>query len=243
MNTYSNTPPKPGLIEENAARFENDLTKADSVRANGMTGLLGLRAQKVKYRLREVEVIAARKGNDDPEVIELRAAVAADQRFVLQLGAEAARAATATPGTDPRAWTVYGFVRDPNLQGQAGLTVALFDRTNRWIDVIGHACTDNRGYFQLRYAPAGEPAAERFREVFIHVSNAKQEVLYRDKKPMKAAVGGVQYREIILGDDCATCQPPADAPSPRPPGLRKSSKASKPSKARSTKKVRKDKKA
>ncbi len=235
MNTYSTSPPKPGLIEENAARFENDLNKADSVRANGVTGLLGLRAQKVKSRLREVDVIAARLGDDDPEVINLKAAVAADQRFVLELSAEADRATTTRPGRDSKRWTVYGFVRNQELEGQANLTVALFDRADRWIEAVGYACTDTRGYFQL----GCEPGSDNLREVFIRVSNRKPQVLYRDTKPMAPVLGEVKYREIILNGECDCCQPPSDPSSPEPPSSKKQPAKPKPSKTKAPAKARK----
>lgn len=238
MNTYSTTPPKPDLIEENAARFENDLTKADSVRASGVTGLLGLRAQKLKSQEREVEVIALREGDNDPEVIKLKAAVAADRRFVLELGAEADRATTTRPVGDKSGWIVYGFVRNPELQGQGRLTVALFDRADRWMEAVGYACTDSRGYFQLRC----DPRAEKLGEVFIRVSNSKSQVLYRDKKPMAPVLGEVKYREIILNGECDNCQPPSDPSSKEPPSTTKQRAQSMSRKTTARKKARRTKK-
>lgn len=204
MSTYSNNPPpKPGMTEENVARFQNDLAKADTVRANLLSGLHELRTAKLKSTEREQKLTAARLGEDHPRVVRLKAEVAAGQRINRQLSAEVDRANIPFP-VDEHSWTVYGFVRNPELQGQDRLTVALFDHADRWMEAVGYACTDNRGYFQLRY----DSGAEKLQEIFIHVSNPKQEVLYRDKKPMKAAAGAVQYREIILGDDCAACPPP-----------------------------------
>lgn len=215
MSTYSNNPPpKPGMTEENVARFQNDLAKADTVRANLLSGLHELRTAKLKSTEREQKLTAARLGEDHPRVVRLKAEVAAGQRINRQLSAEVDRANIPFP-VDEHSWTVYGFVRNPELQGQDRLTVALFDHADRWMEAVGYACTDNRGYFQLRY----DSGAEKLQEIFIHVSNPKQEVLYRDKKPMKAAAGAVQYREIILGDDCAACPPPpgdTDEPPPAP---------------------------
>lgn len=219
MDTHCTNTLKPREILENATKFESDLAKGDTVRASALTGLQKLHTARARHAQREQLWLAATSGENDPDVIRLKTEVAIEERFEKALNAEIDRVSIPAPAGDERTWTVYGFVRDQELRGQSNLTVALFDRSNRWIDAVGHACTDSRGYFQLHYAPAGEPAAERFREVFIHVSNSKQEVLYRDKKPMKAAIGAVLYREIVLGDDCATCQPPpgdTDEPPPAP---------------------------
>ena len=196
--------------------------------------------------------MAGTLGENHPDVVALKAEVAAGQRFVREVSAEGDRAAIGTLVVDKRSWTLHGFVRDPELQGQPKLTVALYSRAGQWIEVLGHACTDERGYFQLRYPPGAGPGKEggalpTQRELFIWVSN-KQEVLYRDKKPTTAALGEIKYREIILGGESDCCSPPpSEPPSKVPPKeatsiAKPSAKASKTQKARAIKKTPKDKK-
>lgn len=217
----NNPPPKPGMTEENVARFQNNLAQADALRANLLSGLQRLRTAKLKSTERELNDTASRLGDDHPRVLKLKAEVAAGQRVNGQLGAEVDRSGLTPQAVTERGWVLHGFVRNRDLQPLADLTVALFDSSNRWIEKLGHTCTDNRGYFRLCFTGGKEPAAEQWREVFVGVSDAKQKVLYRDKKPMKVVVGGVQYREIIVGDDCATCQPPSDPSSKEPPSSTK----------------------
>jgi hypothetical protein len=233
MNMYSTNPPKPGAIEENAAQFESDLAKADTVRATHLSGLQKLRAAKTNRDQRELKLIADNLGEDHPRVVRLKTDVAAGQRLTQVLGVEVDRTTAARPAGDEHSWTVYGFVRDSQLQGQDGLTVALYDRANRWMEAIGYACTDSRGCFQLRY----DPGADKLQEVFIRVLNQKRQILYRDKKPMRAVLGEIKYREIVLNGESDSCQPPSDPSSKEPPRRTKSPAKSKSRKTRARKKA------
>jgi hypothetical protein len=241
MNTYSSTP-KAGMAEESASRFESDLAKADTLRASALSGLQQLRTSRANYAQREQTLLAAKLGKDDPEVVRLKTEVAADQRFASGLGAEIDRVNAPIPVVSESGWALYGFVRNQDSKGQPNLTVALFDSSNRWIESLGHTCTDGRGYFQLCFVPGKETVMEPGREIFLRVSNPKRQELYRDKKPMSAVLGEVKYREIILDGETALCPPPSSPQNPAPT-TESSVKPSKAKKTRNTKKVPKSKKA
>jgi phenylpyruvate tautomerase PptA (4-oxalocrotonate tautomerase family) len=251
MKTTPTTKPLP--IEEQVPAFEKDLANADAMRASTLSRLQGLLASKARHTEREQELIAAERGKDDADAVMLKAEVADNQRFVRELTAESDRATTGSLVADKQSWILHGFVRNRVLEGQPNLTVALFSGAGRWIEGLGHACTDERGYFQLRYTPASGPApgkegerpdAATQRELFIRVSNSKQEVLDRDKKPTTVALGEVKYREIILGDEGDCCSPPPSDTSAKTAtsSTKPSAKPSKTQKARVSKKTPKDKK-
>jgi hypothetical protein len=221
MKTYSNNPPpKPGVSEENVARFQSNLADADTLRADRLSGLHELRTAKLKSTVRELSHAATKHGEDHPIVVRLKAEVAAGQRINRQLGAEVDRANVPAQAVTERGWVFHGFVRNRDLQGLADLTVALFDSSNCWIEKFGHTCTGNRGYFRLCFIGGKEPATKQLGEVgevFVRVSDAKRQELYCDKKPMSVVLGQVRYREIIIGGDTAVCPPPCDTSSPKPP--------------------------
>jgi predicted flap endonuclease-1-like 5' DNA nuclease len=75
-----------------------------------------------------------------PQNESLRRAVAATQE-VLE--------ATA-PNVDANSFVIYGFVRRKNQTGIPGLTLALTNEAGDWLRQYGYACTDARGYFELR---------------------------------------------------------------------------------------------
>jgi hypothetical protein len=229
MNTNATT--KSIAIEETARTFEGDIANADALRASALTGLQRLRAAKANHIQREQTRLAGELGEEHPDVVRLKAELAGDQRFVRELGAEIDRAKTEAPVVDKQSWALHGFVRNEDLEGQPKLTLALFDRGGSWVEVLGHSCTDSRGYFQLRYERSTESrtdaiAANVRSEMFIHVSDQKQKVLYYDKRPVKVELGRVEYREIILKVADAPCVPP---PTPESTGADSPAKPSKPS--------------
>jgi hypothetical protein len=243
MNAYSDTSSSTtdaAAIQESATKFENDLAKADTVRAAALSVLQKLRISRANYAQREQIQLAATLGPDHPDVVRLKAEVEADQHFASVLGTEIDRVNATAPVVNERGWALYGFVRNQELQGQSKLTIALFDRSNRWIESLGHTCTDDRGYFQLCFVPGKEIALEQGHELFVHISDPKQQELYRDKKPMLTALGETKYREIIIGEETTVCPPPV---SPQKPGTSQAPPAKPAKKTAAAKKTQKSKKA
>jgi hypothetical protein len=228
------------LTDESVPAFQTDVAQADVVRASALAGLQQLYTARRNYAIREQIQLAAKLGEDHPDVVRLKAEVEADQHFGSVLSSEIDRVNATAPVVNERGWALHGFVRDQELQGQPKLTIALFDRSNRWIESLGYTCTDDRGYFQLCFVPGKEIRLEQGRELFVHISNPKQQELYRDKKPMLAALGETKYREIIIGEEATVCSPPS---SPQKPGASTASSAKPAKKTRTAKKTPKSKKA
>jgi hypothetical protein len=238
MNDYSN--PKPVATDESVPAFQTDVAQADVVRTSALAGLQQLHTARRNYAIREQIQLAAKLGEDHPDVVRLKAEVEVDRHFGSVLGAEIDRVSATPPVVNERGWALHGFVRNQQLQGQPKLTIALFDRSNRWIESLGHTCTDDRGYFQLCFVPGKETALEQGRELFVHISNPKQKELYRDKKPMLAVLGETKYREIIIGEETTVCSPPSSPQKPAP--ATESSAAPAKAKKTGTKKAAKNKK-
>jgi len=229
MKTNATT--KPIAIEKTARTFEGDIANADALRASALTGLQRLRAAKANHIQREQTRLAGELGEEHPDVVRLKAELAGDQRFVQELGAEIDRAKTKAPVVDKQGWALHGFLRNEDLEGQPRLTLALFDRSGRWVEVLGHTCTDSRGYFQLRYQRSTDDKEDATYSVlrsglFIRVSDQKQKVLYYDKRPVTVELDQLEYREIIIKIADAPCVPP---PTPESTGVDSPTKPSKPS--------------
>jgi hypothetical protein len=112
---------------------------------------------------------------------------------------------------------LYGYVRGADLVGQPGLTVALYDAQGRWVEALGHACTNEHGYFEIR-AAIGD-ALSRLKEsgmqLFLRVVGPNQESLYADRSATVPEAGVAAYREIIL-DGSKPCLPPSEVPVTQP---------------------------
>ena len=82
-----------------------------------------------------------------------------------ELGVVQSHAATPAPDSDKNSYGFHGFVRNRQQQPQPGLSVAFYDDKGRWFRDADFGCTDNKGYFLIRYErPAsfekpGQPAA------------------------------------------------------------------------------------
>jgi hypothetical protein len=216
MNT-SNTKPNPAAVEKLAGNFDNDLAATDVARTEALEGLHELRAAKATHLERQRTRLINRLGAKDPRVLELDGIIASNQRLTRAVKLEVDRAKTNTVEEDEQSWILHGYVRNQDGKGQPSLTVALSDRAGQWVRLLGYACTDKNGYFKLSYHQSTEKGTEAMAvaadispKMFIWISDHKETVLYRDKTPMSVVLGEIQYREIILGDENESCQPPSD---------------------------------
>jgi len=216
MNT-PNTKPDPAAVEQLAGTFESDLASTDLARSEALEGLQQVRLAKANHLERQRVRLANRLGAEDPRVLELNGIITSNQRLTRAVQLEVNRARTNTVQADERGWILHGYVWNQDRKGQPNLTVTLSDLAGQWVRLLGYACTDKNGYFKLSYqqstgkgTEAMAVAADISPEMFIWVSDHKESVLYRDKRPMSVVLGEIQYREIILGNENGSCQPPSD---------------------------------
>jgi hypothetical protein len=64
-----------------------------------------------------------------------------------------------------------------------------------------------------------QAAAQAPSSYFVYVLDAKGRILYRDSDPLDLRLGGLDYREIVLGNGgTSSCTPPPGDTGPRPGG-------------------------
>lgn len=186
--------------------LENTVTDTDRLRANGLEGLHKVRRVKEKSQKRELARLSQKLGDDHPRVVALQQKVTTNQVFIRNLGLERDRAQIDIPIRDDKAWTLYGFVRDQDLKGLPNLTVALYSKQGKWIESLGFACTNKKGYFKL-VATSDLDTLQRM-EVFVRVLDQQRKPLYIGQQPLTPALGQVDYREIIISSEPTVCPPP-----------------------------------
>jgi PKD repeat protein len=98
------------------------------------------------------------------------------------------------------------------IQGIPNLTVSLVNRKGEWVQELGRACTDERGYFALIYPPQNSESTSPMptEPVFLMVSDRDRRVLHRSSEPLLVKPGQIIYREIFLSDS-PECSPPPDS--------------------------------
>jgi hypothetical protein len=214
MNT-TNSKTDPAAAEQFARNFETDFRPADDARTEALQQLTAFRTAKGSHlerlRLRLVDKL----GENDPRVQELDGVIASNNVLSHALGAEVDRAKAGGVEPDPEAWMVHGYVRSADGQGQSKLTIVACDQNGRWVRPLGYSCTDCDGYFKLRYPESGGkpdevPPPDKIPELFLRVSDQEHKILVTDQAPLNLHLGIVDYREIYLPDDAASCTPPPE---------------------------------
>jgi hypothetical protein len=208
--------------------LEQGIDGADSARVDGLQRLNQLR--KVKATVLEREVARLEPGH--PRGLALNERIELNRRLILDLAVEIEHAETQIPVVDKNTWVVHGFVRGKNLKGVPSLTVAIYDAKGTWIQAMGYACTDDKGYFKLTlssttdktedaenlavFPDAAATSATRGPEVFIRVLDKSGVHIHIDQHTLTPQLGSVDYREIILSNGKGNCRPPSGTPDPVP---------------------------
>ncbi|SRR6266540_142835 len=232
---------QPGDVstESVSKTVENQIASLDPQRAEALSGLQTVRAARATGYAREQKRLARKYGADSPRVSALADKVRFNNGLRRDLDFEVARAKTETPVADNNGYVFHGFVRDRQGKGLPRLTVALYDANGNWIRALGQGCSDERGYFILRFdgaeartptdsteraptfnlAAADTAAATQNRiSARIYVLDAKGTALHIEKEPLQPQLGNVDFRIIILGNEDAPCPtPPETQPSGQPP--------------------------
>lgn len=152
MSTSSSRPssPKPISPEESIRGLTVGLAESDSVRAEGYAELSTLRAAKQTQLSRREALLALKYGADHPRVAESRAQQAVNREMGQQLQVLQIQVSTPLPQVDEHGYVFHGYVRNRRRQPLPGLTVALYE-DGRWFRDLGYGCTDENGYFLLRF--------------------------------------------------------------------------------------------
>ncbi len=222
---------QPGDIstESVSTTVENQITSLDPQRAEALTRLQTVRQARAAGYAREQKRLALKYGKDSPRVVALAEKVRFNNGLRRDVDFEVARAKTETPVVDNASYVFHGFVRDRKGDAVPRLTIALYDENGNWIRELGYGCTDERGYFLMRYQRARtdpveaavfimRAASEAKPVVRIYVLDSKKATLQIERQPLCPQLGELDFRIIILGADTAPCTPPPpEAGEPAPP--------------------------
>lgn len=209
-----------------AKTVESQVASLDPQRAESYAGLQTVRTARASGYAREQQRLALKYGEDSPRVQAVAAKTRINQGLLRDLDFERARAGRETPTVDANGYVFHGFVRNLQGQGMAKLTVALCDEKGNWLRELGHGCTDERGYFILRFRRQqkdpvtgakpveGERIAPAQPTARIYVLDANQNTLHIEPEPLQPKLGQVDFRIIVLGAQTQPCPPPPETPGP-----------------------------
>ena len=159
MNTTQSrtSPPKAISPDESIRGLTAGIAEVDGARAQGYDELSTLRAAKQTQLARRETLLTVKYGADHPRVAEVRAQQTVNLSLAQQLNVIRVQTSTPPPTVDASGYVLHGYVRNPSRQPLPALTVALYDANGAWFRDAGYGCTDENGYFIIRYAGNQKP--------------------------------------------------------------------------------------
>jgi len=191
------------------------LDQLNSLRKTGFGDLLDFHRIKSKALEREKDRLVKSRGINDPTVKRMEAKIGWYPGFIGDLETVKTQTEIDVEPVDDRTWMVHGQVVDGDRKGLPGLTIGLVDESGKWQKYLGYSCTDDRGYFSVRYVPGHKEKSETvvsFEEkLYLAVWNKQRRMLYQDQIALSVAPGRIDSRLIVIVDEGKTCTPPAPA--------------------------------
>lgn len=146
--------------------------RGDALRAEGYRTLTQVKRAKLVQTRRERARVAARFGEQSPQVRRLDEKMAMEHRLLVGSRAEADRIKAPVLERSESSWQVHGYLRDQDGFPRAGYTVGLFPDDEGRESALLSTVTNSSGYFHLTWPPEGEKAQK------VMAESAPQEVLH-----------------------------------------------------------------
>ena len=182
----------------------------DNERAKGLQRLKTFHLIKNDGAVREKNRLKAKYGAEHPRVKKLDERLTYNIGLSKELDVEIERTEITQPFFDINTWMVHGRVLDKEGKGISELTMSFYDKNKVWVEELGHACTDDRGYYSIRYRVEPEKKQEipATRELFLTVTDNAFKVLHRESEPLFVRIGQIDFRLIVFEDKGGICEPP-----------------------------------
>lgn len=192
------------------AKVDDTFTGLDQERLAGLQQMQGLQAIKQQTQQQEKKRLTLKYGEDHPRVVKINERMRYDEAANIELHHEIEKSQIKLPDVDRNSWLVHGRVLDQNRKGVPKLTLSLHDENDQWLEALGHACTNEQGYFVLRYhgTEGQEPRIPDTQKLFLIVTDAENQVRHRETEPLYLDLGVIDYRLIVLTGKIEVCTPP-----------------------------------
>ncbi len=185
-------------------RLDTSFTSLDNERAERLKRTQLLQTNKDNALKREQARLQKKYGADHPRVLKINNRLAYNTVAIPELAAEVTRADVNTPEFTPDTWMVHGRVLNQKGEGIKGLTLALHNEMGKVERRVGYTCTDERGYYAIRYTvQQGDTPIDEHANYYLTVSDGTGKLCYKEKRPINVVIGRMDYRPILLdGTKC-----------------------------------------
>jgi len=198
--------------EEIIQSLDNALSTLDAERRKGLEKMQQLQAIKQASLEKEKTRLGEKYGADHPKVEKISKRISDLTGSQTELTIEVERSSIEVPDFNVNTWMVHGRVLDQDKTPLSGLTVSLSDADNKWFEPLGHACTNEKGYYAIRYQveEGEESKIPADKDLFLTVTDNELNLLHRETEPVNVEIGQIDLR-IIMIDNLSVCEPPEQA--------------------------------
>jgi hypothetical protein len=209
--------------QERLNKINESIDCLDEQRSLGLERLSTLQEVQSTILEREQRRLTQKYGANHPRVQKVTRRLSYNKGVKSELDQQIEISKIQVPTVNRQTWMIHGRVLTPQQKGIEGLIISLFDAHNRWIQAIEIICTDERGYFAIRYIVSDSSPTNSVispdQPLTLTVTDDDRQILYQEPNPLFVNIGKIDYRQIILDLDQRPKTPPEpEEPSTPPPG-------------------------
>jgi len=194
--------------EQIIQRLDSSVSGLDELRGESLQRTELLQTNKDSALKKEQQRLQKKHGADHPRVARLNNRIEYNRVAIPEVKKEIEIAKIKVPDFDANTWMVHGRVLNSKLEGVGGLTLSLFDASGKPEKRLGYACTDETGYYAIRYEfeDGKKPPFNEDTPFQLTVSGDKSKICHQEKQPLFVIAGQVDFRQIIVDEN--KCTPP-----------------------------------
>ena len=189
-------------------RLDEAFSLIDNQRSDGLKKLKSIRLVKNKILIKERSRLEQKYGPSHPRLKAMSDRIESNEEILKHLEVEIEKSKITLPDFDQNTWIVHGQVLNKDKTPVSDVTVSLHNRDKKWIKQLGYTCTDQHGYYVLRYRleEGQAPSVDENEDLFLIVSGSNHELLHCESNPIHISLGRIDSLKIVLTN--ATCIPP-----------------------------------
>jgi len=193
--------------EQILQRLDSSFADLEDQRSGNLKRTQLLQTNKDNALKREQTRLQKKYGAGHPRVTKINTRLDYNKAAIPEVKSEITRAEVKIPGFDPDTWMVHGRVLNQKGEGIKGLTLALYDEKGKVEKRLGYVCTDERGYYAIRYkVKKGEKPIDKKADYYLAISDGEGKICHKEEKPLNVVISQMDYRLIIL--EGTKCVPP-----------------------------------
>lgn len=185
--------------------LDASISGLDSQRYEGLLELKAIQKTKNKLLEKERARLEMKYGAVHPRLKKINDRLEYNKQVFRDLDVEIDKTAINIPAFDANTWMLHGRVINKAGEPIQGMNISLFDESGNWCKTFGFTCSDEKGYFALRYQVEDKSEVPTG-HYYLTLTDENKNLIQRDTQAMTVQIGMIDYREMVVED--FNCIPP-----------------------------------